>query len=241
MAWDSLKILAVVPARGGSKGIPRKNLSQVGGISLIGHAAKVATALHWIDHAVISTDDLDMLEEGKRWGLEAPFLRPQELAQDLTSAVDTWCHAWLSCEDYYHCRFDLSIWLQPTTPLRTPEEVEMTVRALVEGNHQAAATVSLVPGHFTPQKILTLNKEGVLQYFDQAGPNHTARQTIPSYYYRNGLCYAVTRSTLLDKRSIIEEDCVGVIINRPLVNIDEPIELAFARFMHQSSLNPISN
>lgn len=240
MAWDSLKILAVVPARGGSKGIPHKNLCHVGGLSLIGHAAKVATALPWIDHAIISTDDPEMLEEGKRYGLEAPFVRPPELAQDLTSAVDTWRHAWLTCEGYYHCQFDLSIWLQPTTPLRTPEEVERTVRVLVEGNHQAAATVSRVPGHFTPQKILTLNKEGILQYFDQAGANHTARQTIPSYYYRNGLCYAVTRSTLLDKGLIIEEDCVGVIIDRPVVNIDEPIELAFANLLHQSSLNPIS-
>ena len=239
MAWNGLKILAVVPARGGSKSIPRKNLSKVGGLSLIGHAAKVATSLPWIDHAIISTDDPEMLEEGKRYGLEGPFLRPSELAQDLTSAVDTWRHAWLTCEAYYHCQFDLSIWLQPTTPLRKPEEVEGTVRALVEGKHQAAATISRVPGHFTPQKILTLDHEGIVHYFAQDGADHIARQTIPSYYYRNGLCYAVTRSTLIQKGLIIEEDCVGVLIDRPLINIDEPIELEYANFALQSTFHSI--
>ena len=236
MAWGHLKILAVVPARGGSKGIPRKNLAQVGGMSLIGHAAKVATSLPWIDQAIISTDDPEMLEEGKRWGLQTPFIRPPELAQDGTSAVETWRHAWLTCEQYYHCQFDLSIWLQPTTPLRTPEEVERTVKTLVEDGHQAAATVSRVPGHFTPQKILTVDKSGVLHYFSQDGSKHTARQTIPDYFYRNGLCYAVTRATLIDKGLIIEEDCVGVIIDRPMVNIDEPIELELANLLLQSSL-----
>jgi len=239
MAWDGLKIIAVVPARGGSKSIPRKNLCQVGGLSLIGHAAKVATSLPWIDQAIISTDDPEMLEEGKRYGLDAPFLRPPELAQDLTSAVETWRHAWLTCEAYYHCQFDLSIWLQPTTPLRKTEEVEGTVRALVEGKHQAAATISRVPGHFTPQKILTLDTEGILHYFSQDGAAHSARQTIPSYYYRNGLCYAVKRSTLIENGLIIEENCVGVLIDRPLVNIDEPIELEYANFLLKSTLNSI--
>lgn len=238
MAWDSLKVLAVVPARGGSKGISRKNLCQVGGLSLIGHAARVATSLPWIDQAIISTDDSDMREEGLRHGLEAPFLRPSDLARDSTSAVDTWRHAWTTCETHYSCRYDLSIWLQPTTPLRNPEEVEQTVKALVDGGHQAAATVSRVPGHFTPQKILTLDHKGILHYFSDDGSQHSSRQTIPSYFYRNGLCYAVTRSTLLEKGVIIEEDCLGVLIERPLINIDDPIELELANVIFQKDIHP---
>ncbi len=238
MAWDSLKILAVVPARGGSKGITKKNLCQVGGLSLIGHVAKVATSLPWVDQAIISTDDSEMRAEGQRYGLEAPFLRPSDLARDSTSAVDTWRHAWMACEAHYSCRYDLSIWLQPTTPLRKPEEVEQTVKALVDGGHQAAATVSRVPGHFTPQKILTMDGEGILHFYAQDGAQHSTRQTIPSYFYRNGLCYAVTRKTLIEKGLIIEEDCVGVLIDRPLVNIDEPIELEFANVLFHTDSHP---
>ena len=120
MAWQGRKVLAVVPARGGSKGIPRKNLCKVGGMSLIAHAARTARALDWIDRAVLSTDDEEMADEGRRHGLEVPFLRPAELASDTASGVDVWRHAWLESERHYGCRFDLSVLLQPTTPLRRP-------------------------------------------------------------------------------------------------------------------------
>ena len=80
MTWNSLSVLAVVPARGGSKGIPNKNLRKVGGRSLIEHSARTATALSWIDRTVLSTDDEKIAEEGRSYGLEAPFLRPAELA-----------------------------------------------------------------------------------------------------------------------------------------------------------------
>ncbi|HQU28275.1 MAG TPA: acylneuraminate cytidylyltransferase family protein [Nitrospirales bacterium] len=241
MAWGTLKVLAVVPARGGSKGIPRKNLCQVGGRSLIAHAGATVKALPWIDHAIISTDDAAMLEEGKQYGLDAPFLRPSNLAQDTTTAVDTWRHAWLASEAVYNCQFDLSVWLQPTTPLRTPEEVERTVQALVEGHHQAAATISRVPGHFTPQKILTVDGQHLIHYYLQDGAQHTGRQTIPAYYYRNGICYAVTRATLIDKGLIIEQDCVGVLIDRPILNIDEPLELALADLLASQSSDQASS
>lgn len=233
MAWEGKRILAVVPARGGSKGIPRKNLCRVGGRSLIAHTADTIKALDWIDQAVLSTDDKEMAEEGRVHGLEVPFLRPAELSGDSSSSVGMWQHAWFESEGHFQCRFDISILLQPTTPLRKPEEVEQTVQALVEGNHQAAATVSPVPGHFTPQKILTMNPTGCLDYYLKDGSQHSLRQSIPPYFSRNGLCYAVTRETLLDKGFIIEHDCVGVIIDRPIVNIDEPIELDFANFVYQ--------
>lgn len=233
MAWQDLNILAVVPARGGSKGIPRKNLSQVGGKSLIAHVAQTVKALEWIDHAVLSTDDEEMAEEGRVHGLDVPFLRPAEFSSDQASALGMWQHAWLKGEACYHCRFDISILLQPTTPLRKPEEVERTVRALVDGGHHAAATVSRVPGHYTPHKILTLDPAGCVNFYLKEGAQHSLRQTIPPYYSRNGLCYAVTRETLLTRGHIVEEDCVGVVIDRHIINIDEPFELDLANVMFE--------
>ncbi len=233
MAWQGLNILAVVPARGGSKGIPRKNMCRVGGLSLIAHAAQTVQSLPWIDRAVLSTDDEEMATEGRSHGLDVPFLRPADLASDQASSVGMWQHAWLRSEEEYQCQFDVSILLQPTTPLRHPQEVERTVKALVDGHHQAAATVSPVPGHFTPQKILHLNATGCLEFYVSEGAQHSRRQTIPSYFSRNGLCYAVTRNTLIEKGYIVEEDCVGVVIDRPIVNIDDPFELDLANFLYQ--------
>lgn len=226
--WEGLTVLAVIPARGGSKGIPRKNLREVNGVSLIAHAARVARALTWIDAAVLSTDDAEMAEEGKRQGLEVPFLRPAELAGDRSSSVGMWQHAWRTCEAHYGRRFDLSILLQPTTPLRRPRDIERTLRAMVEGNHRAAATVSPLPAHFTPEKIVKIDARGLLQPYLSEGTIATLRQAIPQYYYRNGACYAVRRETLMDHGQVTEEDCAAVAIDEFVINIDEPFELEMA-------------
>jgi CMP-N-acetylneuraminic acid synthetase len=226
-------VLAVVPARGGSKGIPRKNLCKVGGLSLIAHAARIAASLDWVDGAVLSTDDKEMACEGRRYGLEVPFLRPAELATDTASGVDVWRHAWLESERHYDCRFDLSVLLQPTTPLRRPDEVERTVRALVDGGHRAAATVGRVPLDFTPQRCLTLGPDDRLSFYHPEGARVTRRQDFEALYFRDGTCYAVTRETLVDDGHVIEDDCVGVLIDRYVVNIDEPFELALAEFVYE--------
>ena len=233
MSWEGLSILAVVPARGGSKGIPQKNLCKVGGQSLIAHAAKVIRSLPWIDQAILSTDDEEIAQEGRTHGLDVPFMRPGELAHDEAPALGMWQHAWLQSEKHYQCRFDVSLLFQPTTPSRKGEEIEQTIRELIKGNHQAAATVSRVPGHFTPQKLLTLDSDNQLHFYLEDGARHTLRQTIPPYFSRNGICYAVRREHLIDRGLIVERDCVGVLIDRPVVNIDEPYELELANLLYQ--------
>ncbi|MEX2649390.1 MAG: acylneuraminate cytidylyltransferase family protein [Alphaproteobacteria bacterium] len=228
MSWNGQAVLVVVPARGGSKGIPGKNLRTVGGLSLIGHAARVARALPWADRVVLTTDEEKIAAEGRAHGLDVPFMRPAELATDTAAAVDVWRHAWLAAEAHYGTRFALSVYLQPTTPLRTREDVEATVRAVVEGGHKAATTVSRVPGHFSPHKIMTMDASGRLAHYLPEGARIVARQQAPATWYRNGLAYAARRATIVDERAIVEHDCVGVVIERPVANIDEPIDLVIA-------------
>jgi len=231
VAWQGLSVLAVVPARGGSKGIPRKNLCKLGGMSLIAHTARTAAALRWLDRAVLSTEDEEMAEEGRRYGLEVPFMRPPELASDTASGIDVWRHAWLESERHYGCRFDLSVLLQPTTPLRRPDEVERTLRTLVEGGHRAAATVGRVPLDFNPRRCLRLGGDGVLEFYDPEGAKIARRQDFETLYFRDGTCYAVTRESLVANGHVIEDDCAGVVIDRFVVNIDEPFELELAEFV----------
>ncbi len=224
-------VLALVPARGGSKSIPRKNLAMVGGASLVGRAAALAAGIDWIDEAVISTDDDEILAEAIAHGIDAPFVRPAELASDTAKSVDMWRHAWSASEAHYGRRFDISILLEPTSPLRTADDVSRTVATLVDGKHAAAATVSPTPAHFTPHKTLTVDGEGRIGFYLTGGQKFALRQSIPRYYHRNGLCYAVRRSTLMDHGTILEVDCAAVIVERPLVNIDEPFELELAEFL----------
>jgi CMP-N-acetylneuraminic acid synthetase len=233
MTWNSLSVLAVIPARGGSKGIPNKNLRKVGGRSLIEHAARTAAALSWIDRAVLSTDDEKIAEEGRSCGLEVPFMRPAELAGDLSPAVEAWRHGWLASEEHYSCHFDISLLLQPTTPLRSSDDVERTVRTMIEGGHRAAAAVSRVPGHYTPEKIVKLDERGCLSLYSEKSAGITSRQAFPTYYCRNGVCYSATRDAVVRDRDIAERDCVGVLIDEPIANIDDPIELEWAEFLAQ--------
>ena len=228
---DGLTILAVVPARGGSKSIPRKNLKMVGGVSLVGRAGRVAKALPFVDAALISTDDPEIAAEAKAHGLDAPFLRPLELSGDTATSVEMWRHAWRAAEQHYGRRFDLSVLLEPTSPLRRPQDVERTLRALIDAGAPAAATVSPTPAHYTPHKTLKINQKGEIEFYLEGGAKHSLRQGIPAYYHRNGLCYAVTRDHLVSHGCIIDRGAVAVVVDRHVVNIDDMFELELAEWL----------
>jgi CMP-N-acetylneuraminic acid synthetase len=231
VAWAGRKVLAVVPARGGSKGIPRKNLCKLGGLSLIGHAARTARSLAWIDRAVLTTDDEEMAEEGRRHGLAVPFRRPAELASDTAGAYATWRHAWLESERCFGERFDVSVLLQPTTPLRRPADVERTVAVLIEGGHAAAVTVGRVPSDFLPERCLTLGDDGRLRFCLPQGGWLARRQDAAPAFYRDGTCYARTRQSLIENARDVEDDCAGVVVEGFVANIDEPFDLELAEFV----------
>jgi CMP-N-acetylneuraminic acid synthetase len=233
VTYRNHRVLAVVPARGGSKGIPRKNLQPVAGVSLVGHAIRVAQTLDWIDRICLSTDDAEIAAEGRRFGLAVPFLRPPELASDTAGSIAMWQHAWRASEAHFDERYEISVLLEPTSPLRVPEDITATVEAMLSGGCAAAATVSRAPAHFTPHKCLTVDEYGAIGFYHRQGHRYSLRQSIPDYYFRNGICYAVRRDTLLKGGTIIEKDCRAVVIGRPVVNIDDRVDLEYAEFLMQ--------
>jgi len=233
MSFENKTVLAVIPARGGSKGIPRKNLAKIAGRSLIARAADVVAAMGWLDYSLLSTDDEEIAAEGRRHGLQVPFMRPAELAGDRATAVDMWQHAWHASESHYGTRIDLSVLLEPTSPLRRADDVVKTLRILVDSGNSSAVTVSRTPAHFTPERTLCIDERGHLRPYLDEGLRYTSRQMIGAYYHRNGLAYAVTREALLDQGKIIQDDTLAVPVERPVVNIDEPLDLAWAEFILQ--------
>ena len=231
MSWHGARVLVVVPARGGSKSIPRKNLCEVGGLSLVARAAEVARALPWVDAAVLSTDDDEIASEGRKHGLVVPGMRPPELAHDTATSADMWKHAWLTAEAHYGGRFDTSLLLEPTSPMRVADDIERVMCALDEGDHGSAATVTRTPAHFTPEKTLRVSSAGLIEHYLPPGRAQTIRQKIPPYFHRNGICYGVRRKTLVEQGEIISADCAAVIVDREVVNIDHPHELELARWL----------
>ncbi len=224
--WTAAGVVAVIPARGGSKGVHRKNLRQVAGLSLIGWAAQTCGELPWLGGALLSTDDEEMAAEGRRHGLAVPGLRPAEFATDAAGSLEMWQQAWGAAEEHFGRRFECSVLLQPTTPLRYARDVERCVAQVLDEGHEAAVTVGRVPGHFVPEKLLRLDGEGCVEtYLD--GARTAPRQSYGEYYWRDGACYAVRRRTLMEEGLIIERDCKAVVADEPMINIDDPVELEY--------------
>jgi len=227
---DGLKILVVVPARGGSKGVKLKNLRPLGGVPLVGLVGRVVQKLNYVDRAVVSTDHPEIAAAALDNGLEAPFMRPETLAGDRIADWDVLHHALLICEEIDHCRYDIVVMLQPTSPFRRPVHITETVSRLIKGGYDAVWTVSETDSKAHPLKQLVL-KEDRLDYYDSAGAAIIARQQLVPVYHRNGVAYAISRDCLVAKRSIKGDKTSYVVIDDPLVNIDTELDFKYAEFM----------
>jgi len=228
---EGKRVLAVVPARSGSKGIPDKNMATLDGVTLIGRAGDCLGALPWLDAAVISTDSPRYAEEAERHGLRAPFLRPAELSSDTAGAVPTLTHALLECERADGVTYDVVLIVEPTSPMRRPEDVESCTRLLLESGADSAVTVSPLPTKHHPAKIFGCD-DGRLRFYEDRGANVVNRQELEGgLCWRNGACYALTRECLIERGTVIAEDTRALLMHREIVNIDEPLELEIAQFL----------
>lgn len=231
MAIRGLRVFALIPARGGSKGIPRKNLKTIGGKSLVEIAGSVALSVSCIDRVVLSSEDAEIAAVARAAGIDVPFLRPLDLASDTAKSIDVWRHAWLAIEAEEGEKYDLGVLLEPTSPLRRASDIQMTIERLLDTGAKAATTVSPTPGPFTPHKTLQIDADDRVKFFLPDGARFSRRQDIPSFFHRNGVCYVARRKTIVEDGTIVEADCAPVVMNRPLANIDDPIDLEFAEFL----------
>jgi len=228
-------ILAVVPARGGSKGIPLKNLKEVGGKSLVAHAANTIASVPEIDRSIVSTDHDGIAQEAEAHGLAAPFRRPEDLSGDRIGDWDVLYHALTECEKIDNLTYDIVVMLQPTSPLRTADHVRATIAKLVEGAYDAVWTVSRTDLKYHPLKQLTIEDEQ-MTLFDARGDGIVARQQLSPVYHRNGVAYAFTRACLTQQRAIMGARTGAVVIDDLNISIDtlEDIEQIEAYLSRQS-------
>lgn len=235
------RVLAVVPARSGSRGIPGKNIRPLNGVSLIGRAGTVLSALNFIDARVISTDSPEYAAEGERYGLAAPFLRPASLSGDTAGAVETLQHAVVESERHFAPRFDIVLIVEPTSPLRTSADIERITQRLIDAHADSVVSVSPLSSKAHPLKALMI-ANGRLQFLSEEGRFVTARQALSDrLYYCNGIGYALTRECLMEQAAIFTSNSVADIITRPVANIDDAIDFEWAEFLMARSSNAIAD
>ena len=227
-----LRVLAVVPARGGSKGLPRKNLAPVGGVPLVARVGHVVAGCPSIDRAVVSTDDDEIAAVAAGAGLDVPFRRPPELSGDRIGDVDVLQHALAATEADDGTRYDVVVMLQPTSPLRTAADVEGALARLVDDDLDAVWTVSPTDGKAHPVKQLRLT-DGLLAFDHPDGATVVARQQLAPRWHRNGVAYVLRRTTPEAGR-LLDERNGAVVSGGPGANVDDALDLERAGFLLSS-------
>ncbi len=236
---DGRHVLAVVPARGGSKGVRLKNLRAIGGISLVARAGMTASRVSSIDRAVVSTDHDDIAAAAEAAGLSAPFRRPQALSGDRIADWDVLHHALLAMEALDKATYEIVLMLQPTSPGRTPAHIEATLRHLVDGQFDAVWSVSETDSKSHPMKQLVVDADGRLDYYDPRGAEIIARQQLQPVYHRNGIAYAITRDCILNNKSIKGPKTGVVVVDEIVPNIDTEMDIEWAEFLLRRNGDPL--
>jgi CMP-N-acetylneuraminic acid synthetase len=193
------KILCIIPARGGSKGVHRKNIRPIGGKPLIGWTIEVAMRTSCIDRIVVSTDDAEIADIVRNYGIEVPFLRPMELAQDQTPDMPVYEHTltWLAKHENYEP--EIIVWLRPTSPLRTSTDIENAVQLLMGSNSDWVRSVCEVTHH--PYWMYKLENGEMKSFVDDIDINkYNRRQLLPPVYRLNGAVDVTWRKTILEKK-----------------------------------------
>jgi len=197
-------VLAIVPARGGSKSIPHKNLKPFAGHPLVAYSIAAGLQSGVVDRVIVSTDDPDIAHAAKDYGADVPFMRPPELAQDDTLDLPVFEHAlhWLEAREGY--RPDIIVQLRPTTPVRPPWTVTRAVEILLE-HPEADSVRGVVPSGQTPFKMWRLDESGQLLPLIEVDIHEAynqPRQALPATYWQTGHIDAIRRQVLVEKHSM---------------------------------------
>jgi CMP-N-acetylneuraminic acid synthetase len=219
--------LGIVPARGGSKGVPGKNARLLAGRTLLDYTAEAARESGVLDRVILSTDSEDIAAAGRRAGLDVPFMRPTELAQDDTPMLPVVQHA-LDTLARAGWTPDVVVLLQPTSPLRRAAHIRDAVRLLCESDADSVVSVVQVPRHLSPDYVMRLD-DGVLRPFLADGGRITRRQDARPAYVREGTVYAFRRATLERFGSIYGDNCRPLVLDEAeSLSIDSPADWAAA-------------
>jgi len=211
-------VLAVIPARGGSKGIPGKNLKRIKGVSLVGRAIVEAHASGIFEDIVVTTDCARIAAEASKFGFPPPFKRPKSLAGDLSLATETVFHALKKMEKIKKKTYSYIFMVQPTSPGRSPQDFQTCLKILK--NKSATGVISLKPYYgYHPYKMKIVEKKLVKNIIPWPKEN-PPRQSLPTVYLPDGALYGFTRKTLL-KKSFSGKRCYPYFSRRCIPNIDE--------------------
>ncbi len=230
------KVIAIIPARGGSKGLPRKNLRLLGNKTLVGHAIDVYRSSKWIDRVILSSDDKEIMSVAKSHGAEVPFTRPAELATDHSPEWHTWQHLLQTLyKEEPYALFDALVCVPPTSPLRNVEDVDACIELLMETDADIVITVR--ESDRNPYfNMIKIDSNGYAELASTSKQTIHRRQDAPQIYDITTVAYAARPQFVLNASSIFEGKVKTVKVPRHrALDIDTELDLQFAEFLLKSA------
>lgn len=218
------RVLAVIPARGGSKGVPRKNIRDLAGKPLLAWSIEAAKRSDHIDRVIVSSEDGEILDVAKAWGADVPFVRPELLARDETPGIDPILHALEQLPDYEYV-----VLLQPTSPLRTAEDIDRCIEQMLRA--EAPCCVTVTEPAKSPYWMYTLGADNRIEPLIQA-EQVARRQDLPPAYALNGAVYVAETEWLKRSKSFLAAGVVAHIMpGERSLDIDTELDLYLAEAM----------
>jgi len=225
------KILGVIPARGGSKGVKNKNITSLNGKPLIAYTIDAAKKSKLLTHAVVSTDNTVIASVAKKYGGDVPFMRPSNLATDSAPSAPVVAHALQFMEEHHGLTYDAIMLLQPTTPLRLASDIDRAIELWLNSDSDSLVSVVNV-GAEHPLRMKRIVGERLVNYIDQGMEDMRPRQELPAVYIRNGAIYLTSRELFVATKSLVGEDVVPYIMpEERSVNIDASKDLFYADYL----------
>lgn len=224
-----MAIIAIIPARGGSKSIPRKNIKLLAGKPLIVYTIETSLKCK-LDRVIVSTDDEEIAAISKKHGAEVPFIRPKELALDTTPMLPVLQHAVSYLEQDEKFRIDIVVLLQPTSPFREASDIENCIKKLK--NEKADSVVTVCEAEHNPYFVMMRFQDDNLMPLLKTVKPVTTRQDAPKVYRLNGAVYAVKRDVLMNENKIFTDNTKAVIMpQEKSIDLDRPLDFEFADFL----------
>ena len=230
-----LNILGVIPARGGSKGIKKKNITKILGKPLIYYTIKAAKKSKIISDLIVSTDSKEIAKISKKIGADVPFIRPKSLATDKTQTLPVIKHALKKIELKKKKFFDYIVLIQPTCPLRTSKDIDLSVLKLIKSKFHSITSITDV-GANHPYRMKIIKNKRLKNFINQGYENMKPRQELKKVFIRNGAIYAFKRSVLLKEKSLVSKKNLPYIMPKERsINIDSHEDLLLAKFYLKKS------
>lgn len=227
--YKNKKILALILARGGSKGIPKKNIKKLKGKPLIAYTVEKALKSNYLDRIILSTDSKEIANIGKKYGAEVPFMRPKILATDHATSEESMIHAinWLKENENYNSKYVML--LQPTSPLRKVKDIDKSVEKIID--KKADSLVSLVQSDKHPFWMMKI-KDGQVKTFDKKKEKYKRRQELPPIYIINGAIYIMKTNLFLKKKKLQPGYTIPHIMpKKRSIDIDDILDFKFVKML----------